>query len=389
VVIATRLFSPEVSAASFRLRALAESLARAGAQVTVVTTRPPRRHATEVEASEYRVSRFPVLRDHSGHVRGYFQYLSFDVPLFFRLLFSRSDLVIAEPPPTTGLVVRMTSWLRRRRYAYYAADVWSDAAESTSAPRLVVTVLRGVERGVLRHAAEVLAVSEEVAARAQELGARRVVTVGNGVDTELFTPDGSRPEESAPYFMYAGTMSEWQGAEIFVQALPRVLAFDSEIRLHLFGGGSKVDALKELANELGTDRIRFHGMIEPEQVARWLRGSVASLVSITPGQGYDFAKPTKIYAAAACGTPVIFAGAGAGAEVVRLNSLGTTAAHTPDAVASAMIAELKAHKSGATERARAVRAGWARDNASLDAAGARAAQALMSINLGQRKGRRE
>ena len=49
----------------------------------------------------------------------------------------------------------------------------------------------------------------------------------------------------------------------------------------------------------------------------------AAVVSIVPGQGYDFAIPTKLFAAAACGTPVLFAGEGASVEVVREAAIGT------------------------------------------------------------------
>ncbi|HEY9497497.1 MAG TPA: glycosyltransferase, partial [Terrimesophilobacter sp.] len=92
-LIASRVFEPEGSAAAYRLGALARSLERAGYRVTVLTTR------SSVDASSTsRVRRWPVLRDKSGAVRGYLQYASFDIPLFFRLLFSpRADVVIAEP----------------------------------------------------------------------------------------------------------------------------------------------------------------------------------------------------------------------------------------------------------------------------------------------------
>ena len=77
----------------------------------------------------------PVLRDEAGYVRGYAQYMSFDLPLALRLLAGRRpDLVVAEPPPTTGAVVRVIAALRGVPYAYYAADVWSDASQATGAP---------------------------------------------------------------------------------------------------------------------------------------------------------------------------------------------------------------------------------------------------------------
>src|SRR5690554_5596093 len=151
VVIASRIYAPEPAAASFRLAALADALASDGALVTVLTTTVP--GANYPPATEVRVRRWPVLRDRAGYVRGYLQYLSFDVPLLFRLLFlKRPDVVVVEPPPTTGFVVRIVCALRGLPYVYYAADVWSDAA-ANAAPRVVVAFVRKLELWVLRGAA--------------------------------------------------------------------------------------------------------------------------------------------------------------------------------------------------------------------------------------------
>ena len=81
-------------------------------------------------------------------------------------------------------------------------------------------------------------------------------------------------------------------------------------------------------------------MVPPAEAARWISGASGALVSIVPGQGYDFAKPTKIYAAAACGTPVLFAGVGASQQLVEDNKLGLVAEYTPESVAAQMIAML-------------------------------------------------
>ena len=114
VAVASRLFTPEVGAASFRLQALVDGLRANGAEVSVVTTRPPK--GSPAFSPQYRLSRWPVLRDAGGNVRGYVQYMSFDVPAFFRLLFTNADVVVSEPPPTTGVVVALSSALRRRPF---------------------------------------------------------------------------------------------------------------------------------------------------------------------------------------------------------------------------------------------------------------------------------
>ncbi|MEI5585046.1 MULTISPECIES: glycosyltransferase family 4 protein [unclassified Agromyces] len=383
VLIASRLFAPEVSAGAFRLRALARGFVRRGCRVRVVTTTPPKTApAMRVEEPGLEVSRVPVLRDRGGNVRGYVQYLSFDIPLLFRLLFARYDVAVAEAPPTTGLVVSIVSALRRTPFAYYAADVWTDGVISMGAPGIVVRMMRAVEGAVLRRAASVLSISDEVTDRLVELGARRerIATVGNGVDTGLFSPDGPAADDGGPYLVYTGTMSEWQGAELFARAMPAVLERHPDARLRFFGQGASEPAIRAEAARVGGDRIVLGGVVPPAEAAQWIRGAAAALVSIVPGIGYDFARPTKTYAAAACGAPVIFAGTGSGAALVRDHGLGEAVAFTPEAAAEAMIRAIDAWRSGETDAGRAGRSGWVQANASLDAVGTAAADAVLAAS---------
>ncbi|MBO3664974.1 glycosyltransferase family 4 protein [Microbacterium stercoris] len=379
VVLASRLFEPEVSAGAFRLGALARALASSEAEVTVVTTQAPPALRRPFDIAGVEISRWPVLRDAGGNVRGYIQYLSFDAPLALRLLGRRVDALIAESPPTTGVVSAVVAWMKRVPLVYYAADVWTDGVISMGAPRPVVAVMRLLERATLRSASRILSVSSEVTGRLVALGAdpQRIVEVGNGIDTDVFSPDVAPAAPEERYFAYTGTMSEWQRPDVFVRAFARIADEYPDVRLRFFGQGALRDELERLAAELLPGRVEFGGVVPPAEAAGWIRGAVGALVSITPGVGYDFARPTKTYAAAACGTPVLFAGARTGGELVREAGLGEAVAFTPEAVADAMRRLLADHDSGQSETLRSTRAAWVRENVSLAAAGRRAADAVL------------
>lgn len=380
VTIASRIFAPEPAAASFRLAALAAALADAGHDVTVLTSRLPRRGTAAAggEAgadARLTIRRAPVLRDRSGAVRGYVPYLSFDIPLFFRLLVARrSAAIVVEPPPTTGLAAAAAAWLRRTPIVYYAADVLADAAASAGSPAAVVRVVRWMERTVWRRAAAVLSVSSSVTARLGELGvpADRIVEVGNGIDTTVFAPDGATAEAEPGYALYAGTASEVHGAGVFVEAVAVV----PEARLVFMGGGVEVDALRRRAEEVAPGRVEFRPTAPPAEVARWLRGAAVALASVKPDGGYQFAFPTKLYAAAAAGTPLLFSGEGPGADFARDAPLGNAAPHDPATVADALRALLSAP---ATVDERHAQAEWARARVDLAAVARRAADAIAAV----------
>ncbi|WP_226532610.1 glycosyltransferase family 4 protein [Microbacterium paraoxydans] len=379
-LIASRLFPPEVSAGAFRLGALARAL-RARGEVVVLTTRPPRHAPSTPDAPGVDVRRWPVLRDRGGNVRGYIQYMSFDAPLMLRLLFARCDVVIAESPPTTGIVAATVAWLRRRPLVYYAADVWTDGVISMGAPKPVIAIMRSMERAVLRRAAAIVSVSDEVTERLRLLDAdpARIATVGNGIDTGVFTPEAPLPEVAGRYFVYTGTMSEWQRPDVFVRAFAQIAEEAPDVRIRFFGQGAVEHELRALADEVVPGRVDFGGVVSPAQSASWIRGAVAALVSIVPGIGYDFARPTKTYAAAAVGTPVLFAGPETGSRLVSDAQLGVAVDFDVDAVAEAMRLLLIEADEGRSEGLRPRRAMWAREHVSLDAVAERVAEVVSQV----------
>ena len=396
-LLATRIHLPEAAAASFRLDGVERALARHGVPVRALTTTVPGRDgkpAPQVDDPKgVRVSRWPALRDASGYLRGYLPYLSFDVPLSLRLgLASRPDVVLVEPPPTTGVVARTICALRRLPYVWYAPDVWSDAAASTGAPEAVVRVVRTAESYAMRGARCVIAINEEVAERARALGARNVVVVPNGIDTDVFEPTGELPSDeeraelgiTGPYLIYAGTASEWQGADIFASALEQVRRTHPTAQVLYIGQGSDWQKIARVASALppgpdGAPAAVMHGLM-----ARWQRGAAASLVSIRPGQGYDFAYPTKVLAALACGVPVVYAGVGPVVEDLTAHDLGWVADYTEDDVARAMTRALdEADQTAAQDSSRAHRLhAWVRDHRSLRATGEAVARHLRTVVRG-------
>ncbi|MDU5613896.1 MAG: glycosyltransferase family 4 protein [Varibaculum cambriense] len=341
VRIVSRIYLPEAAAASFRLAGVAKALREKGIEVEVVTTTAPA--GVQVNDQD-QVRRFPVLRDKEGYVRGYLQYLSFDIPAFFRVLFSpRAAVTLVEPPPTTGFFMRIANKLLGVPYIYYLPDLWG-AASASFAPKTVVKAVKALEAFAVRGAAAVIAVNEEIADTARAMGAKSVHLIPNGIDTDTFTNDVeplSRVERQdigladAPYFIYTGTASEWQGASIFISALAQVI---DKIPHHLvfLGKGSDWDLLKEQAAKPELKgRVHILETLPPGETARWIAGADAGLVSIKAGAGYDHAYPTKVLSTLACGTPVIYAGPGPAREDIVDNRLGVCADYSASSVGAA------------------------------------------------------
>ena len=214
------------------------------------------------------------------------------------------------------------------------------------------------------------------------MGAKSVYLIPNGIDTDTFTDEVkplSRAERDsvgladAPYFIYTGTASEWQGASIFISALAQVI---DKIPHHLvfLGKGSDWDLLKEQAArpEL-KGRVHVLQTLPPEETARWIAGAEAGLVSIKAGAGYDHAYPTKVLSTLACGTPVIYAGPGPARSDIVANSLGFCTDYSVSGI-SKVFSDFDAEKS--TLESREKRRQWVVTNRSLRASSRAVAKVL-------------
>ena len=407
VTLATRTFTPEPTAAALRLGALVRSLVSSGASVRVLTSRlapsvardgaraasrtlgssqstrrgnaavPGRGPTAGGEGADLvEVRRAPVLRDRTGAVRGYVSYLSFDLPLVGRLLTgARPDVVVCEPPPTTGAAVRVACAMRRVPYVYYCADVVSDAASAAGVPGVVVRGVAALESFALRGARRVIAVSAGVSRRARELGARDVTVVPNGVrvpgEIAAGYPD-SFPRCSGPVFVYAGTVAPWLAPEVFVEAFERARGRLGDARLVFVGQGSGWEDLAGRARAVAG--VQMIPAVSANEADRWMARATATLASLRPG-GYDYAYPTKILASLAQGTPVIYAGPGRAARDVEEAGLGVACGLDADEVAEAMVACARGTVSWVGEvRSRA----WVRENRSVEASSRAAAAVVLS-----------
>lgn len=308
VIIASRIYRPEPSAASLFLGSVADAMIADGHEVEVLTAKPL--PGLGDGARGERVRTFPVLRDRSGYVRGYVQYMSFDIPLAFRLLFARRpDAVFVEPPPTTGAVVRTVCALRRIPYVYDAADIWSDAAGHATSSGFVVGVLRALERFAMRGATEMVTISQGVVDRARQLGVHRPMTVtGFGADTSTFSYSDEAIE---PLFIYAGTYTGLHGADILIDAFAQFMATHPGHRLLFIGNGTGQESMQARAAELGIETaVEFASSVDSTALRPMLARSLSSLATLHPGGGYEYAFTSKIYSSLATGCPVIFAGPG-------------------------------------------------------------------------------
>ncbi|GAB3634282.1 glycosyltransferase family 4 protein [Microbacterium shaanxiense] len=382
LAVVTRIYRPEPAAASIFLGAVVDSALGRGMLVDVYTASPPR--GTPSQTRGERVRSWPVLRDSTGYVRGYTGYVSFDVPLFFRLLFGpRPDAVLVEPPPTSGAVVRAVCALRRIPYVYDAADIWSDAVQLEPVPGVVVRVLRAVEQFALRGAAHIVTVSQGVVGRIRALGSGAPATVtGFGADATQFTYLEMPAEK---LFVYAGSYSPYHGADILVDGFARVSEQHPGYVLRFIGNGASRDAVEERARELGVfSQVEFLQPVTPSALLPHLNAAVASLATIKPETVYEYSYASKAFSSFMTGCPVIFAGSGPTIDLIDEAKAagvraGAACAYDAEAIAAQLVESVESLTS-AEERRDLAR--WASRNHSLQAVADRVVDVISATASG-------
>jgi glycosyltransferase involved in cell wall biosynthesis len=178
----------------------------------------------------------------------------------------------------------------------------------------------------MRASAAVLTVNDALARRIVSAHSVVPTVVGNGVDLRTYRVPG---RQRAKVLVYAGTLGVAQGASALVDLGLMLGELDADARLEVYGQGAERIPIELLASAKGLQNVRFHGDVEATVVAEALARASAAVVLLKEEELYRAALPTKIYAALASGTPVIFVGpAGIASDLIQENDLGIAATRT-------------------------------------------------------------
>ncbi len=341
-LILTQHFPPEVGAAQIRLHAFAKQLQARGHEVRVVTAMPnyPRgevfpeyrgKRLVREEMDGLPVTRtwiYPATgRDVVKRLVSYWSFALSSLPSCMRG--AKPDYIFVESPPLfLGLTAYVCSRLRRVKFILNVSDLWPASAKELGIVRSRSLLWFGehLERFLYRKAYRITAQTDGIRAHvAAIVGTDKVMLLYNGVDTKDFRPGAAA---SVPWvdpnevtFLYAGTLGYAHCWDVILEAAELLRARQDVVFL-LVGDGPEKARLVEQSGLRNLTNIRFVERRPVSEMPALFASCRATVVPLRKGELFKGTRPSKIFPALACETPVIFSGEGESARLLLENRCG-------------------------------------------------------------------
>lgn len=351
ILVVTQCFYPDI----YAVNDIVEEMVKRGHKVTVLTGLPDyttskippeyrhgkRRHEHYKGADVYRVQ---TIARHHGPIWRSLNYLSFVVSGSLRAWtqdFTKTDagfdvIYVWEVSPVTMAVPAIRLAKRYRKPLFlYCMDIWPECVkamgitESNPAFPLIHAWSR-----LIYNACDHIAVSSKpfftYLEKMNRVPLSRMSYLPQYADDTLLLSDFTKQPDGHVDFLFIGNIGKAQKLDCLIRAMSvfREKKDDSssvanKVTLHIVGGGSDEERIRELAQRLGlTDRIRFYGPKPAAEAAQYYKKADVCVLTLDGSTHIGDTLPGKLQTYMAAGKPVIAAANGATKEIIEESRCG-------------------------------------------------------------------
>lgn len=350
ILVVTQCFYPDI----YAVNDIVEEMVKRGHKVTVLTGLPDyttskippeyrhgkRRHEHYKGADVYRVQ---TIARHHGPIWRSLNYLSFVVTGSLRAWtqdFTKTDagfdvIYVWEVSPVTMAVPAIRLAKRYRKPLFlYCMDIWPECVkamgitESNPAFPLIHAWSR-----LIYNACDHIAVSSKpfftYLEKMNRVPLSRMSYLPQYADDALLLSDFTKQPDGHVDFLFIGNIGKAQKLDCLIRAMSVFKKREDDssvthkVTLHIVGGGSDEERIRELANRLGlTDRIRFYGPKPAAEAAQYYKKADVCVLTLDGSTQIGDTLPGKLQTYMAAGKPVIAAANGATKEVIEESRCG-------------------------------------------------------------------
>lgn len=196
----------------------------------------------------------------------------------------RPAVIHGHSPFTCGLVADTIGRIRGIPSVYEMRGIWEDShniRHGMSEKSLEYRTVRFLENSALKGADLCCAICDALRAEliSRGISGDKIIVTPNGVDVKAFVP-GPPSEDlrkklglrNRRVMGYIGTFFRYEGLELLVDAMVRLLPEFPDLTLMFVGHGELAPVLKETAADAGVaDRVVFPGQVPYREVADYYR----------------------------------------------------------------------------------------------------------------------
>lgn len=337
ILVITQFFTPDITAAAFRLADTATLLVREGHEVCVVTAEPHKGRA-EGDSGEHplpdglRIERCPIKpilgTGARAYTRHYLSFLRSSIARGWRIRRSgwRPDVVFASSPPLfTGLSGRIVAGLFRCPLVLDIRDVWPDsavAAGQLAEDGFAYKIGRWLERYLYRKARHISCVANPMREYIVSQTKTPVTVAYNGVwrDAASETLGRMSATVNERTLLYAGNLGHVQELNLLVTVFA-ALRREGRLkawRLRLIGAGVQRDNLANQIAELdATEYISLEPPVSRKRVADEFARADALFLNLKRDRALEKTIPSKVFDYLVAARPIVAGLIGEGRDVLE------------------------------------------------------------------------
>lgn len=229
--------------------------------------------------------------------KGFLFYANLNVVLFFKLLFSKFDVLYANDLDTLAANF-LVSKIKGKPLIYDSHEYFTEVPELVNRPS-VQRIWERIEEAILPKLKNCITVTQQIAKAYKEKYQTDFAIMRNfplKQDMEL--------GEKENYILYQGALNVGRGLEELISAMPKINA-----KLWIAGAGDIEQQLRQKVNELNLSaKVEFLGRLSPAVLKKYtLKAKLGVSMEHKMGLNYTYALPNKIFDYIHCQTPVLYA----------------------------------------------------------------------------------
>lgn len=329
ILVISQYYAPE----PFRVTDICEELAKRGHDVTVVTGVPnypegvtypgyeKGKHRDET-VNGVKIHRCFTIPRKTGALYRFLNYYSYAISAsaYAKTLPGDFDVVFINQLSPVMMAQAGVTYSKKHKVpaVMYCLDLWPESLTAGGIRRgsAIYRLFYGVSKRLYTKMDKILVTSRCFCDYLQEqFGiSRDKMDYLPQYAESLFQEISASAEREGWNFTFAGNIGEAQSVETILCAAAKLQ--DTEAKFHIVGGGSELDRMQALAEELKLENVVFYGRRPLEEMPAFYAMSDAMLITLKKDPVLSLTLPGKVQSYMAAGKPIIGAIDGETAQVI-------------------------------------------------------------------------